>query len=475
MLMISIVCGVEAMSILLFTLLLFPITAGVALLFVGRSVEWVRRYAGLAVTALAFVCSLGLLFFGEQDVHVPVTWIPGAGAWSLHIGGLGLTALIVTLGSALVTRIVTLVAGTECTPELDAIFLIALGAGSMAFLTGHFLARYLALEIVALCVAAACLIHIRSEAGTQAAGFVYLLLRVGDAGLLASILLLLGIGDTLDVGEALQVGIGLRGLSLAWVVGGFSLAVWVKAGAWPFHGWQRVGVTHLPAAAAWLYGTLMPQLGLYLLYRVTPLMALGGIITLVLLVLGLGSSVVTVVLWLRAARSATSLQVYGGALLGSLGIAFAALGSVAGVSTILIAGVLFRLGMALWRMARASSPEFAVAGVLDSSVVMQGTLGRGLVGTVRSFMSGAQVLHDTVEQGVFEQGPTMMGHAVMDGARALHTSVEQGGLDSLLHGTARMVVALSRSIQRVHTGKLRTGMLWVVLSLLAVILLVRAP
>jgi hypothetical protein len=474
------------MDILLYGVVLFPIVAGVLLLLVGRELRPVRRYAGLAVTLIASVCGVGLLFVGEHDLLLPVAWLPGAGAWSLQIGGIGLVALAVTVGSALVARIAILATSTDCTPELDAIFLIALGSAAFAFLAGHFLARYLALEIVALCVAAACIVQLRSDAGAQAAGYVYLVLRIGDAGLLAAILLLLGAAKTLDVGPALQSGMGLGAMPLAWVVGGFSLAAWVKVGAWPFHGWHRLGVTQLPGVGAWLYGILVPQLGLYLLYRVTPLIAFGGgVAPMTVLVLGLASIAASVTLWERSSRSVASLQVYGSALLGSLGIAFAATGFTTGVSLLLIGGAVLRVGMYVWRMVPvAVSVNVASTANAGSSVdapvptpletVEQDALGRGLIGAVRGIMSGAQLLHNTVEQGLFERGPVKMGQAVMDGARTLHSSVEQGGLEDLLPGTARAVVSVSHTIQRMHTGRLRTGMLWVVLSLLAVVLLARA-
>jgi hypothetical protein len=195
--------------------------------------------------------------------------------------------------------------------------------------------------------------------------------------------------------------------------------------------------------------------------------------------LGLTSIAVAVTLWERALRAPDSLQVYGGALLGSLGISFAATGFTAGVSALLIAGGLLRLGVALWRVVRISPLLALVSPVSDAAVtpldtVQQDALGRGLLGAVRGVMSGAQRLRDTVEHGFFEQTPARMGQAVMDGARTLHGSVEEGGLENLLQGTARAVISVSRGIQQIHTGKLRTGILWVVLSLLAVVLLARA-
>ncbi len=448
------------MQTLLLGLMLLPVIAGILALFVGRQVVWVRRYAGLAITAIAFVCALGLLFFAEQDVAVPVAWLPGADAWSLHVGGMGLVALVVTVGTALVTRIVVLAGGKHCSPGTDAIFLIALGSSGLAFLTGHFLARYLALEIVALCVAAACLVQLRSDGGPRAGAYVYLILRIGDAGLLAAILLLLRAGNTLDVSAALQAGMGLSGMPLVWIVGALALAVWVKVGAWPFYGWQRLGMTRLPLAGAWMYGILMPQLGLYLLYRVTPLVSGGG--GMLLLVLALASGAVAALLWSRADRGPSSSLIYGGAILGSLGLAVAGLGFVAGVSILLIVGALLRLGVMLWRMIPVSTPAaVSLAGANERTAPALGTME-----ALRGVMRGSLLMQD-----VGEAGSTTGGDAVAGGEADLPVRVEEVVVEDLLHGAGRAVVALSRVIQRIQTGNLRLGTLWLALSLVVVVLL----
>jgi len=69
------------------------------------------------------------------------------------------------------------------------------------------------------------------------------------------------------------------------------LAVWVKLGGLPFHLWVRAGRRLSLSSRTWLFGTVMPNLGLYLLYRVSPLVALPG-------------PARTVAMWLGAAGAA---------------------------------------------------------------------------------------------------------------------------------------------------------------------------
>jgi hypothetical protein len=72
-------------------------------------------------------------------------------------------------------------------------------------------------------------------------------------------------------------------------------AAWVKLGGWPFHLWSRAGRGLSLASQAWLYATLVPNLGAYLLYRVTPLLAVAGLLRTPLL--WLGASCALIAIW----------------------------------------------------------------------------------------------------------------------------------------------------------------------------------
>jgi hypothetical protein len=87
----------------------------------------------------------------------------------------------------------------------------------------------------------------------------------------------------------------LLGLTAA----GFLLAVWVKIGAWPFQVWGSIGQRLAPRHGAWLYGTVFPNLGLYLLYRTAPLIRAGGPLGQAALWLGAAGAVLSALLALR--------------------------------------------------------------------------------------------------------------------------------------------------------------------------------
>jgi hypothetical protein len=212
---------------------------------------------------------------------------------TLDLGATGLYAAIAIAWVAPLALLVATSRQSPCPPLWAALLLIALAATTVAFLSGHFLLRYVALEIVALAVALSPLVEKQGGEGARLARLVYLLLRVGDAGLLVSIAILRAGSGTLDIGPALQAGQALAPGLLGWTAIGLVLAVWVKVGGWPFSLWLRVG-GRLPRSRAWLFATAMPSLGLYLLYRVTPLLARAEMVRGVVFWIGAGGAVVAV-------------------------------------------------------------------------------------------------------------------------------------------------------------------------------------
>ncbi len=244
-----------------------------------------RRIAGhriaLIVTGLATMCALALVLNGEQDVPFQLTWLPNAGPMTFSLAQTGLHAALATTAAAFLSLLMCNVPSPSPSRLPSTVYrlpsavllLLTLAAANTAFLSGHFLGRYVALEIAGVCIALVPLLTLARDASPRLTKFVYLVLRVGDTGFLIAMLILMNAAGTLDIGPALESGAALSGSRLAWVIIGFVLAVWVKVGAWPFEGWQQIGEQLDPAAHSWTYATVMPNLGLYLLYRITPLLS----------------------------------------------------------------------------------------------------------------------------------------------------------------------------------------------------------
>ena len=336
------------------TVIAGPLLAGVALPAARYWAGSSRRDSSLAAVplaaaALAALALLALLPWAGSGAVLSIKWLPGAGPMGIGLGTTGLYVALATTGAcALAQWGEWSLSGARARESgwMGALTLLSIAAAQVAFLAEHFLARYVALEIVALCVALAPLVELRpplvrptlgaspagghienGHTGGTLARLVYLVLRLGDVGLLAAILVLWSAGGTLDIAPALEAGLALDAARLHWAVAGFVLAVWVKVGGWPAHLWQQTGGRLSLFSHSWLYATLMPNLGLYLLYRVTPLLVKAGAVQSAAYGVGAVGAVLAAVLALATTRSGIRASlVYLGAALGGLALVLAASG-----------------------------------------------------------------------------------------------------------------------------------------------------
>ena len=295
------------MDALLAGLVALPLLGGAWIAVVARRASAsIVRYTTLAVTGLVALCTVALLFLDGDTPRLAVEWLPGMGPMTLGLGLTGLYAALVTAWSAFLALCGTWSHETAFSPWSGTLTLVALAAANVAFVAQHFLLRYAALEIVALCVALAPLVELGNERGSRLARRVYLILRLGDAGLLAAILILMDAGGTLDIAAALEAGETLDASRLGWVVAGFGLAAWVKLAGWPFQVWSQAGGPLSLPSRSWLYATVVPNLGAYLLYRVTPLLVLAGPLQRVVLWVGAGGAALAMLIALTSLEAMRS-------------------------------------------------------------------------------------------------------------------------------------------------------------------------
>jgi formate hydrogenlyase subunit 3/multisubunit Na+/H+ antiporter MnhD subunit len=302
------------------------------------------RIVALAAVALTALCAAALAFYAPGASLTVPEWLPGAGPMDLTAGASGLYAALATSLGLLLVLLSALPESVEH-PELvegcarpdhyslsSAVLLLALGGANAALLADHFLLRYVALEIAALCILlapaaakGAPVAEKPTPAADPSARGGYLLLRLGDAGLLAAIPILWRAAGTLRIDPALEAGKMLASARLGWAATGLVLAVWVKLGGWPFHTWARTGRRLSLASQAWLYATVVPNLGAYLLYRVTPLLAVAGPIQVAALWIGAIGALLAALLALMQ-RDPRAAMVYVGAVQGGLMLLVAAAG-----------------------------------------------------------------------------------------------------------------------------------------------------
>ena len=447
------------------------VSAGV---LVGMALKRLRLLGGasrvrgvLVVTAtLATLCAVTLALTGGHT-ELTFMWLPDTEPMMLSMGASSLLAATATAAALVVTAVVA----ESPSPLTGGAALLALAAGNVAFLAGHFLLRYVALEVVGLVIAAAPLIEARDRRSGAQAAWIYLILRLGDAGLLTAILVLWSHTGTLEIGPALEAAKVSPGGIQAWAAAGFLLAVAVKMGLWPFHAWIQGGSGQDRLVGTWLYATLMPNLGLYLLYRVGPLVRARPGTRWVALGVGILIGAATLLTTLQRSRRV----VQPARIMAGVGAALWC--AVVGIHYRiawwgLLALSLARLPLFLRRTVRQMpAPRIA----LDDSMrhvarrlqadVQEGLLQRGL-GTLAGGLNRiADWLHDHVERDVLERGLTEGAEKTLTGAQRLHAKVEEGGLEGGLRGLVRATLHASHHLRLWHGGKLRVNLGWVVLSL----------
>ncbi|GAH43474.1 unnamed protein product, partial [marine sediment metagenome] len=245
---------------------------GLALLALRRHAKIASRVAKVSSLCLAALSLLLLLQAGD-GTSARVGWIPGTDTAALTLRAPGVYLAIMAFGALALAQ--TWRAGPS-PPESGARYWSALahllcGLVVVALTVDQFLARYIVLELVALCTVVALALGIPAFRQGLLLWSRYAQLRLGDIGLIVAILLLWRASGTLLIDEMLARATSLLPREQIPILLGGLLAVWAKMGLPPLHGWV-VDSSFLPwRARVWVAGAALPLLGAYLLYRLRPL------------------------------------------------------------------------------------------------------------------------------------------------------------------------------------------------------------
>jgi hypothetical protein len=121
------------------------------------------------------------------------------------------------------------------------------------------------------------------------------------------------------------------------------------------------------------------------------------------------------------------------------------------------------LSLAAWRLQRRSNYQvFAAVGAADPAEEAYNLEER--------LRRAAQALRAVVEVGIAERIVVLVAQAVVSGAHVAYRAVEQEGLEGLLYQGVQAVLAVSRALQRWHTGRLRRNLLWLPVALALAVL-----
>lgn len=465
-------CGVSAViNVLFLGVIVAPALAALLLPLRLRRETPHPQALPLVIAAGVSLCLMGLLAFTGETPAVAFSWLPGMGEMRFALEQNGLLAALAT--AAALTGALWASRREKENPWLLSLMLLALAAANAAFLSAHFLARYVALEVVGLAIALALLVGMGGLAGLRRGSLVYLLLRVGDAGLLAAILLLHARTGTLEIGPALAAAPGLGARAVTWMTAGFALAVAVKVGLLPFQIWILAGQALPRPVHLWLYSTVMPNLGLYLLYRIAPLAALPGPLNTGLLWVGALTGLGALGMAQLRPR-AESAPFYVLAAQGGLALLFAA----GGAGKALPWGILIisAARMALWSPVQPAANRWRSAPLAGGALALFWiwALATTPLAPLPLFAAAVLIartalwaLRAASPRQTERVGPAWLQRvetfdsetALLRFARRLRQVIEVGALERSLEGLAQGLMALAQAMyERVEVGLLERGL-----------------
>jgi len=280
-----------------------PLLWGILYLFVKSKN---LRALNILLFTSVFICSLYFAIAGNNEFDTRLMFFNEPITFSFSsTPNIIFMIVIIALGMKFTKD--SSVSINEFFPRFHGVLLsISLSFGFMAFFSGQFMIRYIALEIVGLMAALAPLNSISDLRAYTRFGSIFLILRLGDIFLWTSILILQNHANTLNISQMIKTATELPVESSQWVLTGFLLAVMVKTAILPFGVWLQFAETDRQYMVNWLPGILMPSLGLYLLYRVLPLIQSQAIFINVLVLAILLSSLILIILdlagWLKINR-----------------------------------------------------------------------------------------------------------------------------------------------------------------------------
>lgn len=261
-----------------------PLLVGVVSIFIDRTLR-----KKLLVSLIIFMTLGGSFgfYFGEANLNTPFSFMEEMITFSISY-----SALIIYQVSILILLGMVVLNSDKHGRFLTGyhLFLLStsLSFGFIAFISGQFLIRYIALDIVGLLASLIVINSFEDRIGLRRSSIIFSILRFGDLCLLASILLLYHQAGTIDISQMIEISTTLPSEIQNWIFGGFFIAILVKTATWPFFFWMHHARQGTNDLRFWVSGILMPGLGFYLLYRIQPLIISNGNFKELILIFSVG-------------------------------------------------------------------------------------------------------------------------------------------------------------------------------------------
>jgi hypothetical protein len=275
--------SVNLINILILTIFISPLIIGL-LSYLMKA----RITSQLLVSETGFLIAnlIGLLLLGEQEITTTLRFMGEMVTFSIQPKPVLLMISVLVVLVILIWRFQH--QNNASLSHFKFIVLnVGLSFGFIAFISGQFMIRYIALDVVGLMAASTVINWGRGKQSFKDFVTIFQILRLGDLSLLVSIFLINSFSGTLDITQMIESVGRMPASSQTIAIIGFLLAILIKIGGWPFGYWLRRARQSAKDVSFWLPGFLMPALGYYLLYRVIPIVMLKPAYQTLVIVVGM--------------------------------------------------------------------------------------------------------------------------------------------------------------------------------------------
>ncbi len=257
----------------LFLLIAFPLIVGCASFRKVFPSKPVRSL--IPVLAAVVLLAAGVaVFISDSTSTLAFTWQPNAGPMQIIFDRSSIVMVILVTVALLIGSVLNAQHASPINSIQQGLVFFAYTAAVVALTADHFLLRYTALEFAGLCVVGSVFAkgYQQDQPDWGNVIKVFLNFRLGDIALLSAILLLQAESGTFKIGPSIEAGTQAQ-YTLRLVASlGMLVAVWVKSAIWPLDRWAQAARRLPPILRTWYVDLLMPALGAYLFYRVSPLL-----------------------------------------------------------------------------------------------------------------------------------------------------------------------------------------------------------
>jgi len=248
--------------------------------------------ASLSALILILIIDLQAMLIGVPGSVTITNWLSSGNYQiniSFYLDTLSLSLLtLISLISFLTIRFSINYLHREASFQRFFIILLIFSAAMFLIVSaGNMVLTFVGWEMAGVCSYLLIAYNFDRPIPTTNASRIFITNRIGDAGLIASIVLsFMWIGD-IEWHKVLQQPNSLSSLQLDLIIGGFLLAALVKSAQFPFSPWISRALEGPTPSSAIFYGSLMVHSGVYLMLRLQPLLQQNETLLVIIAIFGL--------------------------------------------------------------------------------------------------------------------------------------------------------------------------------------------